>query len=50
MQQTDTAPQSVTMPKFNRETLVNIAVMAILLALPLWASSIGEDYYVNLAS
>ncbi|KZL22740.1 branched-chain amino acid ABC transporter permease [Pseudovibrio sp. Ad37] len=50
MQRTDTAPKSINMPKLSRETVVNIAVMAILLALPLWASSIGEDYYVNLAS
>ncbi|KZL17723.1 leucine/isoleucine/valine transporter permease subunit [Pseudovibrio axinellae] len=50
MQVTDTAPKPVTGFKFNREGATNVAVMAVLLALPLWASSVGEDYYVNLAS
>ncbi len=50
MQRTDAVPQPATLPGLNRETIVNGMVVAALLALPLWAFSVGEDYYVNLAS
>ncbi|MEQ9695200.1 branched-chain amino acid ABC transporter permease [Shimia sp. SDUM112013] len=33
-----------------RETLVNIATLAVLAVVPLWANSVGETYWVTLAT